>query len=154
MPRRTARRCTRRVEETKTLDPNLREILRSGRGFYTGEQPYQTRQEWAEAWHFYGDQVLGPFVEKHPGRRPAAMYAAGLIPARPILKALPTGHGFVVVRVLLDDGQTVDHLFGSFLPWIGCEADHLLAYGIIDKAEHAAHGKHWTHDVCSGVAPL
>ena len=152
MPRRTATRCARRVAESRVVDPNLRELLTAGMPFFQGdEDPYRTRQEWADAWAYYGEQVLPAFIEKHPGRRPAAMYAAGILPPIPLQQPLPAAHGFTVVAVEQDDRSIVKHLIRPCEPWAGCEAEHLYGHGAITLAELELHRNHWTHHSCEGV---
>jgi hypothetical protein len=150
MPRRTGRKCNRRTVGA-SLDENLRAALLTGMELIPSPTIPTTRAEWLWAWNTFGAPLLPEFVAKWPGTRPDGMRLAGIIPPRELLRPLPSPNGFWVKAVTDERGRVVEHVCGV-CQHCQCEAEQLLALGIIDQAEHDAHfttGAHEYH--CTGL---
>ena len=129
-------RATTRWEDD-VLSPHLEACLVRWVGFAGPEPSLRTRQDWAEAWRRWGGTVLSKWVRAFPGTRPAAMYAAGLVKAVPLVRPLPMGsrcRGYFVA----DEGGGVTHWRLSER-YQRCEASWLLEQGVIDRAEYRRH---------------
>ena len=117
------------------LSPHLESCLVRWVGFAGPEPSLRTRQDWAEAWRRWGRVVLPKWVQAFPGTRPAAMYAAGLVPRRPLLLPLPADHEFVEMHVgERDGGPGVWHVDAPE-PHVAAEPAWLHRHGVIDAAE-------------------
>jgi len=141
MPRRVLRFSRRRLWEAADLDQEFALCLQYWCGGVFGPEPsLKTRSDWAEAWNAWGEHLLPKFVARHPGCRPCAMYAAGLIPPVPLAGPLPAGWSPTVYFVGDDrsGGEGVEHLHlkGGAQR---CEAAWLLEHGVIDRAEYRRH---------------
>lgn len=137
MPRRAYRIPKRQRAEGEELDEELALCLIRWEGCLGLEPSLRTRADWAAAWSRWGDVILPEFVEEHPGCRPAAMYAAGILPPIPLDKPLPPGHRFVSYFVA-DAGGGVCHWVAR-APYQRCEGAWLLYLGVIDRAEYRRH---------------
>ena len=94
----------------------------------------RTREDWAWAWLKWADVLLPKMIELAPGHRPAAMYAAGIIPPRPLTYPLPLawkGRGVVV-----EDGRGGSTAHYSLpAPYQRPEVFHLAELGLVDDDE-------------------
>lgn len=152
MPRRKAIRCPKQSGEVR-LDVNLREALLTGMEFVPGLAGLNTKSDWLRAWNAFGEQLLPEFVAQWPGVRPDGMRMAGIIPPRELICPLPASHGFWIQSVEDDiTGEVMKHVCGV-CRCCRCEADELLAAGIIDQAEHDAHFDSGAHEYhCTGLS--
>lgn len=94
----------------------------------------RTFEHWLEAWEKWGEFLTQKCIEAMPGHRPAVAYAAGIIPARPVLAAMPrwwAGKGIVVMKA---DGTSTAH-YDLPEPYQRHEALHLHDLGIVDRDE-------------------
>lgn len=92
------------------------------------------RREWAE----WRDTILPKFIAAFPGRRPAACYIVGEIPARPVEVELPLSSPLRQTRcVYVVDRHANDGFTYCDLPepYQRDEAWHLFDAGVIDDAE-------------------
>ena len=137
MPRRLRRFPKRWAAAGGELDSELRECLERWIGILGPDESLRTRSDWAEAWARWGDVILPEFVARNPGCRPAAMYAAGLLPRRVLDEPLPASHGFLATLVA-DAAGGVWH-YAAREPFQRCEAAWLLEHGVIDRAEYRRH---------------
>jgi len=135
------------VDGLEVLGPELESCLVRWHGFSGGEPSLRTREDWREAWETWGHVVLPKVIATLPGIRPAAMYAAGLLPPRPLRTLPPPESLLVAVHVgERSGGEGVWH-FEAGEPWQADEASFLLEHGVIDRAEYRRHagwrGESW-----------
>lgn len=96
----------RRAQQARLdLDSALEETLCFGRGPHDETNRLRTRQDWLDAWGQWRDVVLPKFVRVMPGRRPAACYLTGEIPARPLLAPPPLSCDWFRLYVPAADGS-------------------------------------------------
>ena len=137
MPRRVVKFTRRRAWQAGELDEDLALCLVAWEGCLGADASLRTRSDWAAAWSRWGERILPEFVTRHPGCRPAAMYAAGLVKAVPLVRPLPMGsrcRGYFVA----DEGGGVTYWRLSER-YQRCEASWLLEQGVIDRAECRRH---------------
>ena len=93
-----------------------------------------TREDWAWAWLKWADVLLPKVIEFLPGRRPAAMYAAGIIPPRPFQQPIPLAwkNEGLLVADRAGGGTT---FYDLPAPWQRAEVLHLRDLGVVDDAE-------------------
>lgn len=137
MPRRLRVCPKRRTAGVDELDEDLRDCLEWWEGCLGVEPSLKTLDDWRNAWERWSGVVLPEFLEAYPGCRPAAMYAAGLLPPRPLLEPLPAAHGFLSVFVA--DGTGGQWHYKAWEPFVRCEGAFLLEHGVIDRAEYRRH---------------
>ena len=141
MPRRTYWIPKRQRAEGDELDEELALCLEQWEGCLGLEPSLRTRADWTAAWSRWGDVILPEFVELRPGCRPAAMYAAGILPPVPLDEPLPPGHRFKSYFVA-DGGGGVCH-WQARPPYQRCEGAWLFELGVIDRAEYRRHLGTW-----------
>jgi len=137
MPRRLFRLPRRRELDHGDLDEELRSCLERWEGCLGVDPALRMRDDWASAWSRWSGDILPKFRATFPGCRPAAMYACGLVPRRPLVETLPPGHGFVAVFVGERDGGQWH--YQAWEPFQRCEGAWLLEQGVIDRAEYRRH---------------
>jgi len=138
--RRRRRRPSRAwVEGLEVLGPELESCLVRWQGFGGREPSLRTRDDWAEMWERWGAIVLPKVLATLPGIRPAAMYACGLVPRRPLRLVPPPDEPLVAVHVGERDGSEGVWHFEIGEPWQVGEAEWLLRQGVIDRDEYQRH---------------
>jgi len=94
----------------------------------------RTLDDWAAAWRQWGEILVEKCIEFLPGRRPAVAYAAGIIPARPLLQPIPQWWRSRGVEVHLGDGTSIVH-YDLPEPYQRREALYLHDLGIVTDDE-------------------
>lgn len=136
MKRRTWQPSRAWVDGLEVLGPELESCLVRWQGFGGREPSLRTRDDWAEAWAMWGGAVLPKVLEHLPGIRPAAMYAVGLVPPRPLRSLPPPEERLVAVHVGERDGGAGVWHFDASEPWQVSEPEWLLRQGVIDRNEY------------------
>lgn len=142
MPRAIARIRKRYVDGvTEVLDWQLEEELVFGCMRALGPSFNRLRQarEWAHQWDRWRDVILPKAIEARPGLRPFAMYAAGEIPPRPVLREMPTTRRFMAVVVPEANNTNTTHYLDAPARYVKPEVDHLLDLGIVSRDELQRH---------------
>lgn len=137
MPRRLRRVPKRRTSDDRKLDEDLRHCLEEWQSCFGIDPSLKSRADWAEAWARWSGVILPEFLKRYPGCRPAAMYAAGLVPPRPLVASLPVPHAFM--NIFVADAVGGQWHYQAWEPYLQCEGAFLLEHGVIDKAEYRRH---------------
>lgn len=153
MKRRRRRPSRQWVEGLEVLGPELESCLVRWRGFTSSEPSLRTREDWAEAWEAWGEIVLPKVVETLPGIRPAAMYACGLLPRRPLRVPPPLEEPLVAVHVGERAGGPGVWHFEIGEPWQVGEPEWLLRHGVIDRDEYRR-ADSWRGELWQSVYPF
>ena len=68
--------CARKDSLRERLDPNTKEMLISGQGFW--ESPLSSDEDYRRAWEKFGPEIIAFMRERYPGRRIFACDLLGL----------------------------------------------------------------------------
>lgn len=103
------------------------------------------QREWQHEWNRWRDVILPKVIATRPGTRPFAMYAAGEIPPRPVLRQPLARWHFTRAIVTQPDGSHVTHYLDAPASHVMPEVDHLVALGLVDDAELRRH-REWLRE--------
>lgn len=123
------------VEGTAVLDLELERCLvfwRTRHGM--PHHSLRTFEHWLAAWEQWGELLTRKCIAFTPGHRPAVAYAAGVIPARPVLAAIPQWWRSKGIEVTKANGTSVVH-FDLPEPYQRHEALYLSDLGIVTDDE-------------------